>query len=102
MIIQLLRSGGFAAIQLHAEIDLNQLGAEERQRLAALVEAANFFALPAELPPTPGADRFQYTLTIQRGEQVHTVQGSEAALPAPLHQLVEEVSGLARRARGAS
>ncbi len=100
MKIYLVRSGGFAAIELRSVIDSEQLAEEERQKVETLVEAAGFFDLPGEIPSSgSGVDRFHYTLTIQRGEQSHTVETGEEGMPAELQALVGEVTQLARRFR---
>ncbi len=101
MILYLARSGGFAAIEMRSVIDSNKLAEEERRRLEELVEATEFFELPGEIQGSGGgADRFHYTLTIERGSQSHTVESGEEALPPALQELVQEVTQLARRNRG--
>ncbi len=57
---------------------------DERRRLEELVGAADFCALPASLATAvPGADRFQYRLTVELGDRRQTVEVQEAASPRP-------------------
>ena len=57
--------------------------------MTELVEAARFFELPAVMrSPAPGADRFQYKISVETGELAHTVQVDEAAVPAELQPLI--------------
>jgi hypothetical protein len=101
MKIYFSRSGGFAAIELRSVIDTAQLAEEEQRQVEGLVEAAHFFDLPEKIQDGGGgADRFQFTLTIQREGQSHTVEAGEAAMPSELQALVQEVTLLARRSRG--
>ena len=57
--------------------------------MADLVEAAHFFEQPAVLRSSvPGADRFQYRISVETGQLKHTVQVDEAAVPHQLQPLI--------------
>jgi hypothetical protein len=101
MRIEFKRSGGYAGIPLSATIDLDTLPAAESKYVRDLIDAAGFFALPAAITaPVPGADRFQYTLTIKTPERQHTVEIHEAAAPPALRPLLEWLTSAARLQRG--
>ncbi len=56
------------------------VSAADRDRLAAAVEAADFFTLDAEyLPEDQCCDRFTYVITIAHGGHTHTVTTIDAA-----------------------
>ena len=70
MKIHFEKSGGFAGLRLSHDLDRADLSPEERGELDRLVERAQFFDLPAEVRAlNPGADRFQYRLTMKGRKQ---------------------------------
>jgi hypothetical protein len=102
MHIQFVRSGGFAGARLALQVDTATLPPDEARALEELVEAAAFFSLPETLlPAIPQADRYQYTITIERGDIRHTVRTSEEMAPSELQPLLDSLTQLAiKRARG--
>ena len=89
MKIELERSGGFTGIPLRRTISSDNLPAPEQTKLAGLVRASGFFELPAEIPNSrPGADRFQYQLSIEEAGVRHSVRVDEANLPDTLRPLI--------------
>ena len=87
--VDLVRSGGFAGITVHARVDSATLPVGEAGELAAFLDRLD----PADLAeratrPTRGADRFQYDLTIQRGESRYHVSLPENAVPPDLRPLL--------------
>jgi len=98
MQIQFERSGGFAGIRLKRSFSSEALPAEEEKKLAELVEVARFFELPARIRATePGADRFQYEISVETEDGKHTVQVDEAAVPAQLQPLLAWLKAAARK-----
>jgi hypothetical protein len=90
MRISFERTGGFAGISKIKTIDTASLPPNEASLLPTLVEAADFFNLPENIPSSaPGGDRFQYTVTVEDNGQQHTVTVSEGALPGQLRPLIE-------------
>ncbi|PKO22614.1 MAG: hypothetical protein CVU38_08495 [Chloroflexi bacterium HGW-Chloroflexi-1] len=90
------RSGGFAGMRLRATVQTAALPAEEAREIEALVAAADFFNLPPILSaPRPGADRFQYEITVEDGARSHTVRVDEAAVPATLQPLLRRLTRMA-------
>jgi hypothetical protein len=101
MIVDFVRSGGFTGMRLAATIDSQKLPEEEAAQLQGLVDAADFFSLPRRLRSAgPGADRFQYSVTIATDGHRHTVQAGEDAVPPTLNPLIEYLSAAARSRLG--
>jgi hypothetical protein len=95
------RTGGMAGMRLAATIDGEDLAPDERAQLEELVTAVDFFALPERLTaPSSGADRFQYRVTVERGDRRHTVLIGEAAAPPALRPLLEWLVRALRGRRG--
>ena len=98
MRIEFERTGWFAGIRFAAAIDTETLPPDDARALQDLVAEADFFRLPARLvSPAPGADRFQYRITVESGGQRRTLEAGEAALPETLRSLVERLTQIARR-----
>ncbi len=92
------RTGGFAGMHLTKAIDTTTLPPEEAKQLRCLVDAADFFRLPATIRSTsPQPDRFQYQLTVEDDSRQHTITVSEQAVPATLRPLLECLMAAARR-----
>jgi hypothetical protein len=97
MKIEFERSGGFAGMRIQATVDTETLSAEAADELRAAVEAADFFNLPRKITARDeGADRFQYRLTVDAGQQKHTVETSDAGAPDALQPLLRRLTVLAR------
>lgn len=87
-------------MRLQATIDASTLPPEDARALQEMVNAAGFFELPAMITGSAaGADRFQYTVTVEAAGRRHTVRTSDAAAPASLRPLLEWLTQTARRAR---
>ncbi len=89
MKISFVRTGGFAGLRLATTVDSATLPPEEAAQLQALVDSAKFFTLPAHVKgKTTGADRFQYTVTVETPDQQHTVMVEESGASPELLQLL--------------
>jgi len=101
MRVVLERSGGFAGISQTYSVSSDELPAEEARKVADLVEAAGFFGLPPVIRSTePGADRFQYKITVESEQGGHTVQLDEAAVPPRLQPVLNWMKNSARTRAG--
>lgn len=101
MRVLLERSGGFAGISQTYSVSTDQLPVEEAQKVTDLVAAAGFFELPPAIRSVgPGADRFQYTITVEREQGSHTVEVDEAAVPPSLQPLLAWMKNAARAKGG--
>jgi hypothetical protein len=91
------RTGGFAGMKLRAALDDASLPPREARRLRRLLEESHFFELPLRIE-SPGArpDRFQYRLTVEKENCVHTVQANEDAVPPAMRPLLEWLTAVSR------
>jgi hypothetical protein len=97
MRIQFSMEGGiayFPGLSRPVTIDSKQLNEQEAAELKGLVDAADFFNLPAKVgsPARGAADYRQYNVTIEEGQQRHTVHATEPIGDADLRRLVEFLS----------
>ncbi len=84
------RSGGFTGRKLQRSVDSAVLPAMQAHRLAELLEQSHFFDLPGKMPPpSRGADRFNYKITVETESRTHTVEATEAAIPPQLRPLLD-------------
>jgi len=87
------RTGGFAGRKLRARIDTSTLPRTQEDELCRLIAESGFFALPGRLEPAaPQPDRFQYVLTVDTGENSHTVFASESSVPQSMRPLLNWLS----------
>ena|SRR5215475_2814819 len=103
MRIHFERSGGVGGFRLTAELDIDQgsaiygaaqlkrsLSPDEIRRLREILDAADFFGLPAAAPPSRlGGDRFQYVVTVESAGRRHSVRTTDKAAPKALRPLLE-------------
>jgi Emfourin len=102
MRIDFEQTGGFAGMRLAAAFDTATLPADQASALQKLVDAAHFFDLPAQMPPPANAaDQFHYHMTIEAAGKRHTVDVDESSASRPLQALLQQLTLLARSARGA-
>lgn len=90
------QSGGFMGRTISLELDLQDLPDADAGTLLQLIDEANFFSLPANMPPTGARDDFHYRVTIQAETSQHTVRTSDASAPPELRPLLQELSKRAR------
>jgi hypothetical protein len=100
MKITFMRSGGFAylpALSQPVMTDTTKLEAQLAEELESLVRASHFFDLPA-LPNTPkgAADYQTYTITVEDGPHIHTVQVTDPITDANLERFVARLQVMAR------
>ena len=81
-------------------VDTNDLSIEEADKLQRLIEAADFFNLPAVSPPPRGAaDYFQYTISVTDSGRTHTVRVTDPIADPHLRALVDYLEEKARESR---
>jgi hypothetical protein len=102
MIITLEVSGGFAplpALSGPLTIDTAQIEPQARTELEALVCQSRFFDLPLRGPtPAKGAADYRtYTITVQDGPRVYTIQLTDPITDIYLEQLVSRLRVIARK-----
>jgi hypothetical protein len=83
-------------------VDTDNLPREEANKLERLIEAADFFDLPAvSSPPRGAADYFQYTISITGPERSHTVRVTDPIADPHLRTLIDYLEEKARESRAA-
>ena len=86
------RSGGFIGQGLRFELDLTSLPIGVVQKIARMVEEAQFFDLPENLIKKFEPDEYQYTIMVDAGITNHTVRTNDSTMPSSLRPLVKELS----------
>jgi len=94
--IRLSAEGGFAylpGLRKPIVVDLDALPAAEAAGLRALLEKADFFALPARVgkQAAGAADMREYTIEVENGEKHHTVTVSETQASPALLALIDRL-----------
>lgn len=93
MLIQFESRGGFAGIRKDTKLNSESIPSKVAQELLELIDKADFFNLPEKFPvPKMGADYFQYTLTIEKEGEKHTIEISDPSVPATLRPLLQFLS----------
>jgi hypothetical protein len=84
------RTGGFAGLKLKGTLDAAALPGSQSLRLKKLLRQSRFFELPESLKSSgPGADRFNYRITVETETGSHTVEAEEEAIPGELRPLLD-------------
>lgn len=97
MRVQFTRTGGIAGITLTVTLDSQQLPQAEADRLRRLIAAAAFFDQPESLKSAaPGADRFQYRVTVEEGDRKKKVETDESSCPETFRSLLDYLVDSAR------
>ena len=98
MQVQVIRSGGFAAITQQAVVDAPELHPREQEELARLIETTAFFDLPDAIETPNGAmDQFHYEITVEAPERRHTVTVGDGGISPELYELARFVFLFGRR-----
>ena len=101
MTITFEMSGGFAhlpALSRPVTIDTAQLEPQFRTELESLVRQSRFFDQPTYPIPAKGAADYRtYTITVQDGSRVHTIQLTDPITDINLEQLVSRLRVMARK-----
>ena len=93
-IITFERSGGIVANDVYFELELENLSADQAQRLQKLIDNADFFNISANLGMSAAPDEFQYKISVDNGDEYHSVRTTDTSMPKALHPLVRELTML--------
>ena len=88
--VEVVRSGGFAGLTRAAAMDTEELDAELAERLRKLVDESQIESLTSA-PSRSGADRFQYDVTVTRGNDRTSIVLHESSMPDAARRLVRWV-----------
>lgn len=94
--IHFQRTGGMLGREVDADIDLNEIPADESQELMRLITETNFFKIPQNMIAQAVHDEYEYTVTVEAGNTIHTIHTSDSTAPESLRPLLEELSNIAR------
>jgi hypothetical protein len=94
--VEFRRSGGFAGIPIAATVEADQLSEEHAPELHRLLTAGEAPRRPKGASPGMGADRFQYQISIDDGQQHRTITWDETDIPDSARPLLEELTRLSR------
>ncbi len=98
--IEYERTGGFAGLKLSIRFDLDDLPKEQEEQLRDLLDALDFFDLPAQiLPARPGIDQFTHKIEVEGKKGKHTVLTTDSAAPEKLRELIDLLNIMARTRR---
>ena len=99
--VSLARSGGlFAGNALEAVVDEQELSADERQELDQALEGVDLQDLAARSPLAgPGADAYQYELTVECGDECNRMVVSGREPPDELRPLISMLERRAEKER---
>ncbi len=98
MQIQFQRTGGIAGITQRYSVSPESLPDDDRRKLMELIANAHFFDQPAELRKAgPGADKFQYKISIESDQGSHEIRVDQGAAPAELQPLIAWLQAAARK-----
>lgn len=102
MKINLEISGGFAHIpglQKPIALDTRQMDSEVANELESVVRNSHFFELPIQnnSQAKGAADYRTYSISIEDGTQVHTIQLTDPIKDSNLQHLVSRIQSIARQ-----
>jgi hypothetical protein len=96
--IRFERTGGFAGMQLSAELELDDLSEDQIKSLTGLLDDLDFPELPELFSSGPAAsDEFTYTITVESQTWKHTVVTGDNAPDEKMQELLLLLNRLLRK-----
>jgi hypothetical protein len=89
--VEVVRSGGFAGLTRAAAMDTEELDGERAEQLRKLVHESQIQSLTSAPPGSGAADRFQYDVTVTRGNRRTSIVLHESKMPDAARRLVRWV-----------
>jgi len=86
------RSGGIVGNEIDFDLNLDNLTEDEAMRVQKMIENADFFNIPANLGMSATPDEFLYKITVDNGEEYHSVRVTDTTMPRSLSPLVRELT----------
>ena len=90
------RSGGFAGMTKTSSVDRDALAPADAETMDELVRDVDD-AAPIADAPSRERDRFEYSVTLETGEGLRTINASESQASPSLRRLIEWVTSTADR-----
>lgn len=88
------RTGGFAGLRTRKSIDTSKLPPEDAAEVHQLVHQAGFFNLPPRIDQPDLRDAFQYNISVDSGDQQHSVSITGEPADPKLRQLKKKLESL--------
>ena len=88
------RSGGVVGNEIYLDLNVDTLSEDNAKRLSNLLENADFFKIPSNLGMASTTDEFQYKVTVDNGNEHHSVHTTDTTMPKSLFPLVRELTML--------
>lgn len=87
------RTGGLAAFKpLETSVAIDDEPGEQAAELARLLDEADVPSLAQRsFPPAPGADQFEYELTVEREGERHEVTLGQSQVPGDVRPLIKQL-----------
>ena len=82
--------------EMAADFNLDDMPGDISQRLHNLINETRFFATPVQHEAVSRPDEFEYTVTIEAGNSIHTVHATDTSLPDSLRPLIDDLTQLAK------
>lgn len=92
------RTGGAMGQEMAVDFNLNEMPDDRSQRLHNLILESEFFKTPVQNTAMSKPDEFEYTITIDSGNSMHTVRTTDTSMPDSLRPLIKELTELAKTA----
>jgi len=93
-IITFERYGGVVGKEVYFELELEHLPVDTANRLQKLIDSADFFNIPVNLGVAATPAEFQYKISVDTGDEYHSVRTTDTTMPKALSPLVRELTML--------
>ena len=82
--------------EMAADFNLSEMPDDISQHLHNLITASNFFDTPALNEAFSRPDEFEYTVTVEAANSMHTVRATDSSMSEALRPLIEDLTELAK------
>lgn len=93
------RTGGTMGQEMAIDFNLNEMPDDVSQRLHNLILESDFFNTPVENAAMSRPDEYEYIVTIDAGNSMHTVRATDTSIPESLRPLIEDLTELAKTSK---
>ena len=82
--------------EMAADFNLSEMPDDISQHLHNLITASNFFDTPALNEAFSRPDEFEYTVTVEAANSMHTIRATDSSMSEALRPLIEDLTELAK------